>query len=259
MSPLSQSLGSLGQDHAVGSNLPVAAEHVIGIRGDGGVGRGPGITLERLGRDAHPEIALAVQALIPRRDDAVRNPPRLRGRSSALLHSRRRLANARRKQRLERVGGLVVSAYTDGVDTSCLGSSSSSAIIPSRLASIGHHGVGLLRRTRLCPNEEPVRVQGAAENVELALQIYVATVRAAIVELDGSCRPPESDAAVPAIATVASGLRLESTGCNAASPAATATEHAGSRPGRPGGTAPSPHNRNTPGCLRRRTPQTSAG
>ena len=52
--------GSLRQDHAVGSNLPVAAEHVIGIGCDGVVGRGPGITLERLGRDAHPEIALAV-------------------------------------------------------------------------------------------------------------------------------------------------------------------------------------------------------
>ena len=62
--------GSLGHNHAVGSNLPVAAEHVIGISGDGIVGRGPGIPLECLGRDAHSKIALAVQALIPGSDDA---------------------------------------------------------------------------------------------------------------------------------------------------------------------------------------------
>ena len=71
--------GSLGQDHAVGSNLPVAAEHVIGIRSDGGVGRGPGIALERLGRNAHPEVALAVQAFVPRGDDAMRVHHRIVG------------------------------------------------------------------------------------------------------------------------------------------------------------------------------------
>jgi hypothetical protein len=35
----------------------MAAEHVIGIGGDGGIGGGPRIVLERLRRDAHaPEV-----------------------------------------------------------------------------------------------------------------------------------------------------------------------------------------------------------
>ena len=95
--------GSLGQDHAVGSNLPVAAEHVIGIGSDGGVGRGPGITLERLSRDAHPQIALAVQALIPRGDDAVRIHHGIVAVIARLSTRGGGLQNARRKQRLERV------------------------------------------------------------------------------------------------------------------------------------------------------------
>ena len=40
--------------------------------GDGGISGGPRIALERLRRDAHAQIALAVQPLVPRRDDAVR-------------------------------------------------------------------------------------------------------------------------------------------------------------------------------------------
>jgi len=61
-----------GRDHPVGVNRPGTVENVMRPGGYAVADRGPRVTLQGFRGEAHPPIALAVQPVIPRRNDAVR-------------------------------------------------------------------------------------------------------------------------------------------------------------------------------------------
>jgi len=58
-------------DRAIRLDVPRAAEHIFRHDGHGLLRVGPRVAFERLRRDPHAEIELAVLPLVPRRDDAV--------------------------------------------------------------------------------------------------------------------------------------------------------------------------------------------